>query len=122
MSRELRLYLQDICDCIDKIKSYTEGINYQELVQDPKTLDAVIHNLLIIGEATKQIPDSLRQKYPKVPWRQVAGLRDVIVHTYFKVNTRIIWDIINVELDPLYQTIVLILNDENDTYQQEKNE
>jgi uncharacterized protein with HEPN domain len=112
MSRDLKLYLQDICDCIDKIKDYTKGMDYQELVQDPKTLDAVIHNLLIIGEATKQIPDSLRQKYPTIPWRQVAGLRDVIVHTYFKVNTYIIWDIINIEIDPLYQTIILILNDE----------
>ena len=113
MSRDLRLYLQDICICIDKIKDYIEGMDYSDLVGDPKTLDAVVHNLLIIGEATKQIPDSLRQQYPEIPWRQVAGLRDVIAHTYFIVNPQIVWDIIQVELDPLYRIIMLMLNDEN---------
>jgi len=113
MSRDLGLYLQDICDCIDKIKGYTEGMDSHRLVQDPKTLDAVTHNLLIIGEATKQIPDSLKWQYPEIPWRQVAGLRDVIVHTYFKVNTQIIWDIIHTELEPLQKAIMLMINDEN---------
>lgn len=75
MSRNLGLYLQDICVCINKIKDYIAGMDYSEFVGDSKTLDAVIHNLLIIGEATKQIPDSLRQQYPEIPWRQVAGLR-----------------------------------------------
>ncbi len=67
MSRDLRLYLQDICSCIDKIKDYIEGLDYSDFVGDAKTLDAVVHNLLIIGEATKQIPDSLRQQYPEIP-------------------------------------------------------
>ncbi|MCT7988479.1 HepT-like ribonuclease domain-containing protein [Laspinema olomoucense] len=88
-------------------------MDYSDCVGDPKTLDAVVHNLLIIGEATKQIPDSLRQQYPEIPWRQVAGLRDVIAHTYFIVNPQIVWDIIQVELHPLYQTIMLMLNDDN---------
>lgn len=113
MSRDLGLYLRDICDCIEKIQGYTEGIDYQGLVQDSKTLDAVTHNLLIIGEAAKQIPAALRQQYPDIPWRQVAGLRDVIVHTYFKVNTQIVWDIIHTELEPLHKAIILMLNDEN---------
>lgn len=69
MSRDLELYLQDICDCIGKIKVYTRGVDYDEFVQDTKTLDAVTHNFLIIGEATKQILDSLRQQYPEIPWR-----------------------------------------------------
>ncbi|MGL4498474.1 MAG: HepT-like ribonuclease domain-containing protein [Planktothrix sp.] len=113
MSRELGLYLQDICIGIDKIKDYIEGMDYSDFVGDTKTLDAVVHNLLIIGEATKQIPDSLRQQYPEIPWRQVAGLRDVIAHTYFIVNPQIVWDIIQVELEPLYRAIMLMLNDEN---------
>jgi uncharacterized protein with HEPN domain len=88
-------------------------MDYSDFVGDPKTLDAVVHNLLIIGEATKQIPDSLRQQYPEIPWRQVAGLRDVIAPTYFIVNPQMVWDIMQVELDPLYRTIRLMLNDEN---------
>ncbi len=113
MSRDIGLYLQDICDCIEKIKGYIKDVDYDDFVQDTKTLDAVTHNLLIIGEATKQIPDSLRRQYPEVPWRQVAGLRDVIAHTYFKLNGQIVWDIINNELDPLHGTIVIMLNDKD---------
>ncbi|MBD2428818.1 DUF86 domain-containing protein [Phormidium sp. FACHB-1136] len=116
MSRDLGLYLQDICSCIDKIRGYARGVDYDDFIQDTKTLDAVNHNLLIIGEATKQIPDSLRQQYPEIPWRQVAGLRDVIVHTYFKVNSQIVWDIITIELDPLYEVIMLMLNAENSSH------
>lgn len=121
MSRDLGLYLRDICDCIDKIRSYTRDLNYEAFIQDTKTLDAVTHNLLIIGEATKQIPDSLRRQYPEVPWRQVAGLRDVIAHNYFRINSQIIWDIINNELIPLHETIMLILNDKNCTNSHEMN-
>ncbi|MCW6037579.1 DUF86 domain-containing protein [Spirulina subsalsa FACHB-351] len=115
MSRDLNLYLQDICICIDKIRDYIEDMDYFDFIQDPKTLDAVIHNLLIIGEATKQIPDSLRQQYPEIPWRQIAGLRDVIVHTYFRVNFQIAWDVIQVELEPLYKVILIMINNENQT-------
>lgn len=115
MSRDLNLYLQDICVCIDKIANYIEDMGYSDFIQDAKTLDAVIHNLLIIGEATKQIPDSLRQQYPEIPWRQIAGLRDVIAHNYFRVNFQIVWDVIQVELDPLHKVIMIMLNDDNQT-------
>lgn len=116
MSRDLELYLQDVCECIDKINGYIKGIGYDEFVRDTKTVDAVTHNLLIIGEAAKQIPDSIRRQYPEIPWRQIAGLRDVIAHTYFKVNSQIIWDIINVELGPLYETVLLLLKNGNSTH------
>ena len=100
MSRSLRFYLTDIIHSIDKIQQYTVGMTYDDLLEDDKTLDAVTHNLQIIGEATKQIPKSIRQKYPNIPWRQVAGLRDVIAHTYFVVNPKIVWNIITTELKP----------------------
>jgi len=105
MSRDLSLCLADIIRSIDKINTYLENMDYDDFSGDEKTLDAVVHNLQIIGEATKQIPDSLRQKYPDIPWRQVAGLRDVIAHTYFMINAAIIWDIVNVELEPLRDVI-----------------
>lgn len=112
MSRSLRLYLTDIIYSIDKIQQYTVGMTCDDLLEDNKTLDAVTHNLQIIGEATKQIPESIRQKYPDIPWRQVAGLRDVIAHTYFVVNPKIVWDIINTELKPLQDCVALILESE----------
>ena len=112
MSRDLSLYLTDIINSVDRIKDYTRNMNYDDFVEDRKTYDAVIHNLQIIGEATKQVPEIIRQKYPDIPWRQVAGLRDVIAHTYFIVNPEIVWNILNTELEPLRITIVLILSNE----------
>ncbi|MGK7895908.1 MAG: DUF86 domain-containing protein [Xenococcus sp. (in: cyanobacteria)] len=112
MSRDLSLYLTDIINSVDRIKDYTRSMNYDDFVEDRKTYDAVIHNLHIIGEATKQVPEIIRQNYPDIPWRQVAGLRDVIAHTYFMVNPEIVWNILNAELEPLQTTILLILSNE----------
>ena len=113
MSRDLGLYLTDIINSVDRIKDYTRNMNYDDFVEGRKTYDAVIHNLQIIGEATKQVPEIIRQKYPDIPWRQVAGLRDVIAHTYFMVNPEIVWNIINTELNPLRDCIALILQNED---------
>ncbi|MDB9312090.1 DUF86 domain-containing protein [Spirulina sp. CS-785/01] len=113
MSRNLSLYLNDIINSIDKIQNYTTNLTYDQLCEDDKTLDAVIHNLLIIGEATKQIPNSIRLKYPQIEWKQIAGLRDIIAHTYFSINSKIVWDIIQTELHPLRNCVNIILQNEN---------
>lgn len=112
MSRDLRLYLTDILSSIQKIQDYTAGMNYDDLIEDNKTFDAVVHNLQIIGEATKQIPDEIRRKYPETAWRKIAGLRDIIAHAYFMVNPKIVWDIIATKIEPLYKTVELILERE----------
>lgn len=73
MSRNLSLYLADILNSIDKIKRYTAQMTYEELVADERTLDAVTHNLQIVGEAVKQIPTPLRKKYPQIEWRKISN-------------------------------------------------
>jgi uncharacterized protein with HEPN domain len=88
MSRSLSLYLTDILNSIEKIQKYTIAMTYDDLSKDEQTLDAVVHNLQIIGEATKQIPESLQVKYSQIEWRQIAGLRDIIA-TKRIVKTRI---------------------------------
>ncbi|OKH14682.1 DUF86 domain-containing protein [[Limnothrix rosea] IAM M-220] len=112
MSRSLSLYLTDILTSIAKIQSYAEGLSYEELCDDERTLDAIAHNLQIIGEATKQIPDSIRTKYPEIEWQKIAGLRDIIAHTYFKVNPKIIWSIIQTKLAPLQNCVLRISEQE----------
>ena len=82
MSRNLKLYLVDILNSIDNIQSDTTNISYEEFVQDRRTKDAVILNLLIIGEATKQIPQDIRDQHPEIQWKQIAGMRDMIAHAY----------------------------------------
>lgn len=112
MSRNLSLYLADILSSIDNIQSYTRSMTYDELIADRRTLDAVIHNFYIIGEATKQIPETIRIKYPQVEWKKIAGLRDIIAHAYFSLNTQIIWSIIQTKLEPLKATVEAILEHE----------
>ncbi|AUC62561.1 toxin-antitoxin system toxin component (plasmid) [Cyanobacterium sp. HL-69] len=110
MSRNLKLYLNDILSSIKKIQLYTENITESQLLEDEKTLDAVTHNLMIIGEATKNIPSEIRQEYKYIQWKQIIGLRNIIAHTYFSLDYEIIWDIVsNKKLDEFKQVILVIL-------------
>ncbi|MDJ1168294.1 DUF86 domain-containing protein [Roseofilum sp. BLCC_M154] len=113
MSRSLRLYLDDILKSLTKIQSYTTQMSQEQLVADERTFDAVIHNLQIIGEASKNIPDDLRNRYNSIDWKKIIGLRNIIVHTYFSVDDEIVWDIIQTKLAPLKSSIETILEQES---------
>ena len=116
MSRNLKLYLVDILNSIDNIQSDTTNISYEEFVQDRRTKDAVILNLLIIGEATKQIPQDIRDQHPEIQWKQIAGMRDMIAHAYFSINNKIVWNIIENDLDFLKICIKNIQSNEEDRW------
>jgi uncharacterized protein with HEPN domain len=113
MSRNLALYLTDIITSIDKIQKYTSSLNYDEFIEDEKTIDAVTHNLMIIGEATKKIPPEIRIKYSQIEWQKIAGLRDFIAHVYFSINKQIVWNVVETKLDELKNCVQLILENEN---------
>ncbi len=87
-------YLDDIIDAIHNIKEDTEGLSFQEFDADRRRKDAVIRNLEIMGEATKKISDTVKSRFPEVPWRRISGLRDVVAHGYFTIDYEIIWGII----------------------------
>lgn len=108
MSRDLSLFLDDILSSIAKIKRFTANMSQAELVEDERTFDAVALNLQIIGEAVKNIPDNIRESYPQIEWRKIAGLRDFIAHAYFILDDEIIWDVIQTKLQPLEDCILLI--------------
>ena len=105
MSRSLKLYLADILQSIGKIERYTANMDYEELVDDERTFDAVVHNLQIIGEAVKNIPSEIRDHYPQVKWRKIAGLRDIIAHAYFTIDDQIVWDVVKNKLEDLRHNI-----------------
>ncbi len=86
MKRDYRFYLDDMLEAIGKIEKYTEGLSYEQFRIDDKTTDAVIMNFAIIGEAAKQIPLKITKKYPEVPWKEMAGMRDKLVHEYFGIR------------------------------------
>jgi uncharacterized protein with HEPN domain len=95
-----RLYLSNIKECIERIESYTcDG--KEVFMQTPMIQDAVIRNFEIIGEATKRLSPELRAANPGIPWQQIAGLRDVLIHDYLKVNLNRIWGIIEDNLPEL---------------------
>lgn len=96
--RESALYLADIKNCVQKIQKYTKGMTFRQFSRDPKTIDAVIRNLEIIGEAAKNISAEARKKYPGVPWEKVVGMRNVITHEYFGVVLEIIWKTIQEDI------------------------
>ena len=92
--RSFRLYLNDILTSAERIDEYLGNLSYEEFIRDPKTMDAVIRNLEIIGEAAKKVPGDIKEKYTEVPWEGMYRLRNQVSHEYFGVDLEIIWDII----------------------------
>lgn len=105
------LFLHDILECIAKIERYVQGLTFEQFQQDDKTLDAVLRNLEVIGEAARQVPEAIRQQYPAVPWAQTIALRNRLIHGYFAVDEEIVWDILMNELPALRAQIEHILQE-----------
>jgi uncharacterized protein with HEPN domain len=108
-SRECKLFLEDILSSIEKIQRYIKNLNYEDFEDNELVVDAVIRNLEIIGEASKNIPDTIRGKYSDVPWRRMIGLRNITAHEYFGVDLSIIWEIVTKNLPETKPKIKLIL-------------
>ncbi len=107
--REPELLLEDIIESIQKIKSYTNGMSSKEFFEDDKTLDAVIRNFEIIGEAANRMPEEIRVNFNNVNWHRIRGFRNRIVHDYMGIDYAIVWEIIVNDLEELQQQIQHIL-------------
>ncbi len=95
----------DIVEAINRINTYTAGLSYDEFFLDSKSQDAVIRNLEILGEAVKLLSNNFRENYPDLPWKEISGTRDKLIHDYFGVNIDIVWDIVKNELPSVYRKI-----------------
>lgn len=105
MSRDPKLFLLDILESANRARSYTEGLSQEEFEANPMVYDAVLRNLEIIGEAAKQVPQSLRSLAPSIPWRMICGFRDHIAHGYFGLDNDVVWEVVTQELPALVMEI-----------------
>ena len=123
MKREYKLFIQDIKECIEQIDEFVGNMTLEEFKADEKTSSAVVRKLEIIGEATKNVPKEIRQKYKELPWSDMARMRDKIIHSYFVVDYEVVWKTIKERLPEIKPKIDTILKDlENQKNKKKKNE
>ena len=113
MKKTNHVYLRHVLDAIRKIRDYTAG-GETAFLADTRTQDAVIRNLEVIGEAVKRLDPSLTAKYPEIPWKRIAGMRDKMIHDYLGVNLQIVWRTVGEELPALENRIAQILAEADD--------
>ncbi|MCK6462683.1 MAG: DUF86 domain-containing protein [Candidatus Pacebacteria bacterium] len=103
------VYLQHILEAIESINEYLRGLDYESLLKDKKTIDAVVRELEIIGEAANNLSDDFKKKHPEIPFRDMSDMRNVLIHEYFGVNTKIVWDTCQDDLPKLKEVIKAII-------------
>ncbi|MFH1846969.1 MAG: DUF86 domain-containing protein [Candidatus Omnitrophota bacterium] len=92
--REIRDYINDLIEACEDSLIFTEGMSFEEFSEDKKTISAVIRSLEVIGEATKNLSLDFKLKYPDIPWKQMAGMRDKLIHEYFGVEKQMVWQVV----------------------------
>ncbi len=102
-------YINDVCDALEKRLQFTEGMQYSLFAEDEKTIFVVIRALEVASEAVKHIPKELRREYPITPWREMAGMRDILIHQYFGVNLEVVWKTVRMNIPGLLPFFVKYL-------------
>ncbi|NQS90454.1 DUF86 domain-containing protein [Patescibacteria group bacterium] len=114
MKREIGDYIEDIIEAMNAAVEFIKDMSYDEFVKDIKTIYATIRSLEVIGEAIKNIPDDIRKNYPEIPWKNMAGMRDKVIHEYFGVRLEMVWEVIKKDipyLKPLFEKILMGLEE-----------
>jgi len=109
--RESQLLLRDILQAAKDIRDFSAGISRDAFVADEKTRSAVLYKFAIMGEATKLLPEEVREQYPEIPWRSIAGLRDKVIHGYIGVDYELLWETITKKIPVVISGVQAILDE-----------
>ncbi len=109
MKRDYRLFIKDIIAAMESIERFVEGMSLEQLTQDDKTASAVIRKFEIVGEATKGLPLKLKEEHPEIQWKRMAGMRDRLIHAYFGIDYKLVWDAIKTEIPSIKLKLQQIL-------------
>lgn len=110
--RDWKMRIRDILDSIEAIRRYTEGMDYETFSGDQKTVDAVVRNIIVIGEAGNNVSADIANAHPEIPWKVMRDFRNVVVHVYFGIRKEILWDTIQDDLPPLVGLLQKLLEEE----------
>ncbi len=108
-NKDPKIFLIHILESIEKIEEYIKGFNELQFSNSTGIQDSVVRRLEIIGEAVKQIPNAYRNKYSEIPWKQMAGVRDILIHEYFGVDMHLVWKIVKKDIPKLKKQIIELL-------------
>lgn len=107
--RDYTIYVKDMVAAIESIEAFIAGMGFEEFARDDKTLRAVLRKLEVLGEASKQVPEEIRAKHPDIPWREMAGMRDKLIHFYFGVDEALVWQTITNKIPDVKRRLQSIL-------------
>lgn len=111
--RDYKLYLDDIIAAGKRIEKYIKDMTFEKFKKNTLVIDGVVRNLEIIGEAVKNIPLQIKEKYPEIEWKKISGLRDILAHEYFGIDVEVVWDIIENKLPILKAKVSHLLRKDN---------
>ena len=114
MTREFLDYIEDVLTSMDKAEKFVQGMSYDDFLADDKTSFATLRALEIIGEAVKKVPPAVRNRYPDIPWTEMAGMRDKLIHDYFGVNLQTVWDTVKKDIPALKPKFKQVYQDYSD--------
>ena len=114
MKRHPETFIEHILECLELIEEYTQGITKEDFINSVQLQDAVIRRIEIIGEAVKNLPVETKINYPDIPWKEIAGMRDVLIHGYFGVDLELTWNVVEKEVQKLKESMNRVKKDLQD--------
>jgi len=112
-SRDWHFRIQDILECMSRINGYTAGMTYETFCANQLVIDAVVRNLEVIGEAANHVPAGIQQRYPDLPWVEMRGIRNLLIHEYFGISIEIVWKTVQENLPPVEPKLQALLRQED---------